>query len=166
MQSLNSLQPICTIVSLQLVTTTGNCLIVCKTPPTKLSSNTHQSHSLLSPPPLPPLVDSPLRPHHLGLYFKELVTYWFICNTTTPSDPLYVHLTITPPGSSQTLHTPSPHPGINPPIMAMVPPPPVPLPHQCSANTPQFDPHNHFTLKVYLGDYELADEAAHLTAAD
>ena len=48
----------------------------------------------------------------------------------------------------------------------MVPPPPVPFSHQHSANTPQFDPHNHSTLEVYLVDYELAAEAAHLTVAD
>jgi len=50
--------------------------------------------------------------------------------------------------------------------MAMVPPPPVLIPHQHSANAPQFDPHKHSTLEVYLADYELAAKAAHLTAAD
>src|SRR5882724_614828 len=98
-------------------------------PQIKLSSDTHQSHSFLSPPLSPPPVNSSQRPNRLGLYFKELVADWFIHNTTTPSDPLYVHLPITPPGTSQTLHMPSPHLGINPSIMAMVPPPPVPLAH-------------------------------------
>jgi len=116
-------------VYIQLVTITGISLIVHINPSTKLSSNTHHSHSLLFPPLSPPTVNSPLRPQRLGLYFKELVTDWFIHNTTTPSDPLYVHLPITPLGSSQTLHTPSPHLGVSPPIMAMVPPPLVPLPH-------------------------------------
>src|SRR5882724_332523 len=77
-----------------------------------------------------------------------------------------MHLPITPLGTSQTLHMPSPHQGVNPSVMAMVPPPPVPLPHQHSANTPQFDPHNHSTLEVYLADYELASKATHLTVAD
>ena len=150
----NYLHSYAQLAYIQLVTTAGNSpLIVHKTSPTKLSSDTHQSHSLLSPPLSPPPVDSPPRPHHPGLYFKELVTDWFIHNTTTPSDPLYMHLPITPPGSSQTLHTPSPHLGINPPIMETITPPPVPLPHQHSANAPQFDPRNHSTLEVYLGDY-------------
>ena len=34
------------------------------------------------------------------------------------------------------------------------------------ANTLQFDPCNHSTLKVYLADYELAAKAAHLTVAN
>jgi len=50
--------------------------------------------------------------------------------------------------------------------MAMIPPPPVPLPHHCSANAPQFDPNNNSTLEVYLADYELSAKAAHLTLAE
>jgi len=49
--------------------------------------------------------------------------------------------------------------------MSTTSPPAVPLPHYCSANAPQFDPCNHSTLEVYLADYELAAEAAHLTLA-
>ena len=55
--------------------------------------------------------------------------------------------------------------GANPSFMATIPPPLVPLPHHHSANAPQFDPCNHSTLEVYLVDYELAAEAAHLTPA-
>jgi len=50
--------------------------------------------------------------------------------------------------------------------MATVPLPPVPLPHHQSTNAPRFDPENHSTLKVYLSDYELAAEAAHLMPAE
>ncbi len=52
------------------------------------------------------------------------------------------------------------------PPPAVVPPPVVPLPHRQSTNAPRFDPENHSTLVVYLLDYELAAEAAHLTPAE
>ena len=50
--------------------------------------------------------------------------------------------------------------------MATAPPPAGPLPHRQSANAPRFDPDDHSTLEVYLSDYELAAEAAHLTPAE
>ena len=131
-----------------------------------MSSETHQSASFPFLPPSPPPVDSPLRPHLQLLHFKELVSDFFIHDTATPPDPLYMHLPITSLGTSHIIHTMSSHLDLNSSIMETIPSPAVPLPHCCSPNAPQFNPCNHSTLAVYLANYELAAKVVHLTPAD
>ena len=50
--------------------------------------------------------------------------------------------------------------------MATIPLAPVPLPHRQAANAPRFYPENHSILEVYLMDYKMAADAAHLTPAE